>query len=362
MTRTPLYNVIADQISVQGEMPIDEFMGLALFHDEYGYYTNADPFGTQGDFITAPDISQIFGELIALCVMDMWQRWGQPSQLTLLELGAGRGTLMQDMMRTLAAFPDLAARCHIVTLEKSPKLQNVQRKALRPYETHFASCTWGEDIDGLDINSACFFVGNEILDAIPIKQFKYQNNAWHEQVVTVEGGALQFSLRECVSPKSAPDNPNEGDVFEISQPRTKFMDRLLSAVKGQLAAGLLFDYGHEQTAYGDTLQAVYRHEYCKILDHVGQADISAHVDFDAMMRVAQKHEHVQFCKVSEQGAFLSRLGGAHRAQQLASMAKTQDQAKNILDSYERLRGDDKMGRLFKVMGIGCGGQYELAGF
>lgn len=328
-----------------GPMDVTSFMTLCVSH----YYATRDPFGAAGDFTTAPEISQMFGELLGLCLADGWQNLGAPAAFTLLECGPGRGTLMADMLRATRNVPGFHAAARIVLMETSPVLREKQKNMLASYDVR-----WIETLADLATESdpgPLFCVANEFLDALPIRQAVFQGGQWRERRIglTGEDEDFVFGAGAPVAPPPCP-TPQDGTVFEWSPAREGFVRALSVSLKERGGFALLIDYGHTKTGLGDTLQAVKAHKFVSVLKKPGAADLTSHVDFAAISRAA-KEEGVYVQGATPQGAFLERLGIAARAARLDQRGE-----------QERLCAPDRMGTLFKVMAL-CGEERAtLAGF
>ncbi|MBB6306829.1 class I SAM-dependent methyltransferase [Xanthobacter tagetidis] len=339
---------IRGQIAAGGPMPLRRFMALALGHPKYGYYITRDPLGAAGDFVTAPEISQMFGELIGLWAVAQWQAMGAPSPFRLVELGPGRGTLMADALRAARVMPDFAAAARLHLVETSPALRAAQARALG-----VATPQWHDRLEDVPDGPA-IVVANEFFDAIPIDQFVFQGGRWHERRVGLDdAGALAFGLHPMPSPEAAPlaaplGPPAEGAVLERMEPGPA--QALARRIAGQGGAALVIDYGHGG-GYGDTLQALKAHRFVDPLADPGEADLTAHVDFSALARLARAAGARAFGPLG-QGAFLLRLGLAQRAERLKAGKDAAAQA--AVEAAElRLAGtqEGQMGALFKAMVI-----------
>ena len=349
---------LADCIRLEGPMPIARFMAEALGHPKWGYYTSRDPFGRTGDFITAPEISQMFGELIGLWCAERWQALGAPDPFNLVELGPGRGTLMADALRAGAALPGFAAVARVHLVETSPVLRAAQRDALQHGDVN-----WHDRIADLPPGPT-IAIANEFFDALPIRQFQRGEDGWHERMVGCQDGRLCFLLNPGVMPSAPLPGALQAApidaIVEVSPARTAAMAELAHTLVSQGGAALIIDYGHGQSGAGDTLQAMRGHEYADALDAPGQADLTAHVDFQALGEAAHQAGAQTFGPVG-QGAFLAQLGIATRADNLLRQA-TPDQAEEIRAALHRLTGQDQMGQLFKVMAVAAVGSPPPPGF
>jgi NADH dehydrogenase [ubiquinone] 1 alpha subcomplex assembly factor 7 len=329
---TPLEKIIGEIIAAEGPMPIDRYMSLCLGHPLHGYYMSRDPFGEQGDFMTAPEISQIFGELIGVWCAAAWDAMGKPAQFNLVELGPGRGTLMADMLQAAKVMPGFreAARIHLV--EMSPVLRKLQKEKL-------GNVTWHESIASIP-DGPLLLIANEFFDAIPIRQFEKRHGKWLERCVGAEGmGFMPAAL----------DNAQgaDGDVIEFAPQRSEIARVIGQHLAKQKGCALIIDYGHLQTAPGDTLQAVRAHQYVAVTDQPGESDITSHVDFEALAK-ALSQGGASVPLAITQRAFLLAMGFEQRAAILSSKADAN--SRDILArAVARLAGETEMGNLFKVM-------------
>ena len=357
---TRLAGRIKDLIAANGPISVAEYMAMCLFDPEDGYYTTREPFGVEGDFTTAPEISQMFGEIVGVWLVATWQALGHPLPATIAEIGPGRGTLMKDLLRTIRRLaPDLESGSQIVLIETSPRLVEVQRRTLGEWSDR---ARWLTSVDDLPAHPL-FIVGNELFDAIPVRQFVKTPDGWRERMVGLdEAGALSFfagmaSLDDTLLPAGSAD-ASEGSIFEIAPARSAVMAGIAAHIAKAGGAGLLFDYGHLASGLGDTLQAVHRHGYDLVFAHPGDADLTSHVDFEALAREAARHG----LKAASmpQGEFLLVMGLLERAGSLGANA---DEARReeIRKEVERLAAPDQMGTLFKVLAISRG-LIELAPF
>lgn len=349
-----LETIIKNEILHNGPMDIGHYMNLCLGHPQHGYYITRDPFGKTGDFVTAPEVSQMFGEMIGAWIIDTWQKLGAPSSFTLLECGAGRGTLMSDIMRVAKSVSDFTNAVQIKLLETSPVLIKKQQEALSAY-----SPKWYGSLSEVDLNDPLIVIGNEFLDALPIRQFRKDNNQLKEVVIGVdEDKKLSLGLSNQPSDIDAPLNMKEGEILELAPIRNQFMKTVLDMLKKNRGAGLFIDYGYNQS-FGDTLQAIKDHKFIPVTDHVGDADITSHVDFLSLRKLC-KQEGVHEYGLVKQADFLKSLGIVTRAQILKQKA-TSAQSGKIEKDLNRLVGLDEMGKIFKVMAFSSE-PLPLAGF
>ena len=325
-------------IGSQGPISIAQYMTMALLDPESGYYATRDPFGTRGDFITAPEISQMFGELVGLWVVQCWRNSGSPSPARLVELGPGRGTLMADALRAVRVAPEFLDAVEIVLVEASPVLRQMQHEKV-------PGARWLDHFDP-DVLSdrPLFLIANEFFDALPIRQYVKTERGWCERMVTAEGGELAFALAPVASALDVGE-AKDGAVYETSPASIALTEEISRIIATRGGAALIIDYGHEG-GFGDTLQAVAKHKYASILEAPGEADLSAHVDFAALANAARRGGASAFGPAG-QGAFLNALGLAARAQQL--IQKNPGEKESIEAAVDRLT--IQMGTLFKALAI-----------
>ncbi len=338
-----LTKLLIRRINATGPMTIADYMAECLLHPEHGYYSTRDPFGAPGDFTTAPEISQMFGELLGLCLAQSWLDNGQPNPFTLAELGPGRGTLMADILRVAAKVPGFVAAADIVMLEASPTLQLAQRKALDGYKA-----TWIEAIDALP-KAPLYLVANEFFDALPIRQFRRDDAGWREIQIVADDDALSTALSApahfaIVEHRLADTKP--GDIVEICPNVGPIMQTISARIASRGGAAIIVDYGNWRSR-GDTFQAVQKHISVNPLDDPGQVDLTAHVDFEAL---AASAPDVSVTALATQGDLLNRLGIQTRSQQLAQNL-TGDALINQQTAHTRLTDPKKMGTLFKAIAL-----------
>ena len=361
--RTPLDAEIRARIARAGPMPMDEFMALCLYDPQHGYYSRRSPFGAAGDFITAPEISQMFGELVGLWAVEVWQVMGTPDPVALIECGPGRGTMMKDVLRAARAMPDFLKAAHVHLVETSPGLRSRQRETLSAAGD--VALHWHAGIDEVPAIPS-IIVANEFFDALPVRQAERRPTGWHERMVTVDAGGRLMLTAGC-NPLSEPGlmippavaAAPTGEIFEWRS-RDAVTAIARRAVSG--GAALIIDYGHIRSATGDTFQAVRSHRYANPLASPGLADLTAHVDFEALGEAAQAAGARVHGPV-EQGTWLKRLGIEVRAAVLGAHV-SETQRADIAAAVHRLTGTgpDQMGALFKVMAFSAPGIEQLPGF
>lgn len=340
---TPLAVLLKRQIKAHGPMPLSDYMAACLLHPDHGYYTGRDPFGAKGDFTTAPEISQMFGEMIGLWLAQCWMMQGRPDPFILAEAGPGRGTLMADALRATHAVSGFHDAMQVVLIEASPKLQAQQQATLAAYGPN-----WLPSLSDLP-DGPLFFVANEFFDALPVRQFVRDPGGWRECQVGLVKDALTLGLSE-PAPVAHLDHrlqdTSNGDVVELCQPAQIVMADLAQRLAQNGGVGLILDYGGWHSR-GDTVQAVRNHESEDILANPGQADLTAHVDFEALANAAK---HVAVTEMVPQGVFLERLGITARAQALARNL-TGAELDSHVAAHRRLTHPDEMGNLFKAMAL-----------
>ncbi len=338
---TTLKNHIQNLIEENGPISIAHFMELCLTHPKLGYYTGRDPLGREGDFITAPETSQMFGELIGLFMADYWLGLGSPKPFHFIELGPGRGTLMADALRAIKIIPGMAESIHVHFLEVSPALMAKQKKAV-------PEATWHETLD--DIPFGCsFIIANEFFDCLPIRQFVMTDSGWAERMVGLEGEGLVFTLSEKNLPSNLPMTAEIGNIFEVCPQAGYWMDAIASKLMTSGGMGLIIDYGYSAQGFGDTFQAIQKHEYADVLQNPGACDLTAHINFHDLKTRGQNAELDVYGPVF-QGEFLQTIGLEHRASQLLKSAN-RPQEKEILAAVKRLVDEGEMGTLFKVLAM-----------
>jgi NADH dehydrogenase [ubiquinone] 1 alpha subcomplex assembly factor 7 len=358
---SPLHAEIKRLIKASGPMPVWRYMELCLSHPQHGYYVSRDPLGREGDFTTAPEVSQMFGELLGLWAASVWRGIGSPQTMRLIELGPGRGTMMSDALRALRVLPPLYQSLSVHMVEINPVLREKQKSTLAALR----NISWHERIDDVP-EGPCVIFANEYFDVLPIHQMVRRETGWHERVITLDeeenfvyGVAPDPTLGfEALLPPLVRAAPL-GAIFEW-RPDTDIM-MLARRVRDQRGAALIVDYGHVRSDVGDTFQAIARHSFADPLKTPGLADITAHVDFEALSRAAEAVGATAHGPVT-QGEFLQRLGIETRALTLMQRA-SHEVSEDISNGLKRLIGGGRtgMGSLFKVLGISDPGVPMLAG-
>jgi len=329
---------------IRGEGPISvaDYMTACLHDPAEGYYATRPRLGPQGDFITAPHVSQMFGELLGLWAVAVWDALGRPPRVRLVEMGPGDGTLMGDVWRACRASPAFAAAQETWLVETSEPLRAAQTARLGE-----AGVQWASALAGIPVDAPIILLANELLDCLPIHQAVFTKGGWRERRVGVDArGALAFTLGEAPPKDLKPGAP--GEVREWS-PALEELGREVGALIVKAGGAALFiDYGRDAAGPGDTLQALRGHAKEGPLDHPGAADLTAHADFPTFLSAARE-AGAHTTAISAQGDFLRSLGIGLRAQRLT--AARADQAAVIARQVERLIAPDQMGSLFKVAAI-----------
>ncbi len=337
-----LTEVLARRIRDAGPITVADYMTECLQHPTLGYYATRDPFGASGDFTTAPEISQMFGELLGLAVAQAWLDRGAPSPFNLVELGPGRGTLMADMLRATAQVSDFVGGAELHLVETSRVLREVQKATIARPVTHHDKIA---DIP----DGPLFLVANEFFDALPIRQFIREGQGWRERVVGLDQGKLSFGLTDVMRPEFLNyrlGDTADGDLVEYAPAAAAIAREIGQRVCCDGGAAFIVDYGGWRSL-GDTLQALQDHAFADPLASCGAADLTAHVDFEAIAKAAVSAQHT---KLTPQGIFLERLGITARAQSLAEGLSGETLESHVA-AHRRLTHGREMGTLFKVMAI-----------
>jgi len=351
---TQLADILIRRIAATGPITIADYMTECLLHPEYGYYSTHDPFGTAGDFTTAPEISQMFGELLGLCIAQTWLDQGSPEEFTLAELGPGRGTLMADILRVTNSVPGFRDAANLHLVEASETLRARQKGTLPT-----APVVWHNEVSTLP-EAPLFLVANEFFDALPIRQFSRNEAGWCERQVGIQNNKLTLGL-------SAPapitllshrlEDTKPGDIVELCPPAGPIVGSIAGRISKHGGCALVIDYGNWRSL-GDTFQAIRNHKPVNPLDQPGQTDLTAHVDFEALSNAATD---VAISQMTTQGVLLERLGITPRTQALAQSLRGKALEDHI-SAHRRLTHMDEMGSLFKAIALHPIGSLLPAGF
>lgn len=410
---TPLARELKARIRDDGPISVEAFMEACLCDPEHGYYCGAEVLGRGGDFVTAPEISQVFGELIGLWCVATWQAWGEPSRFNLVELGAGRGTMMADALRAARVAPKFLEATEVFIFEQNPTLKRTQQQTLSDagvpvhwtgldvaFDLEPELADAGEDIDGdgatigqafseddiaegdvqsIDLPDApTLLLANEFLDCLPVSQFvatEDETPGWQRRFVDLdEDGEFQFTLGRYTPSPDAPlplpmrglenavTNAQPGDIFEVRDYANSDIGVLVDLMpwpRDKFHGALFIDYGHVRSSIGDTLQSVRGHGFEHPLTSPGEADVSAQVDFELFARVANDAGFEADGPLT-QGEFLGRLGLVERASKL--MSSNPEKAAQIEADVHRLMAPQGMGGRFKVIGVRGPETPQLPGF
>ncbi len=346
--------ILRQRIEQEGPIPVAEYMAAALGHPEHGYYMHREPIGAAGDFVTAPEVSQMFGEIIGLWCLSVWEQMHHADPFAFVELGPGRGTLVADVLHAVRIRPAFSAAARLRLVETSPVLGEHQRRALSGrggswHKTFAEAASAGGDMP-------LIVIANEFFDALPVHQLERTRTGWRERLVGLDAksGRFRFGLASEVTPLADLVPPPlqhapVGSIFEVSPERSRLAGEIAARIARSGGAALIIDYGHGASATGDTLQAVRRHRYADVLVDPGEADITAHVDFEALAQAAAQTGAKVHGPVP-QGPFLRHLGIEARAAALLRDASPA-QARDVPAALRRLIAPDEMGTLFKALAV-----------
>ncbi|MBL1404694.1 MAG: methyltransferase [Hyphomicrobiales bacterium] len=350
---TKLAEKLKRGISVSGPISLAEYMHICMADPQYGYYKNQIAIGAKGDFITAPEVSQMFGELIGIWCIDIWQKLGAPNQFCLAELGPGKGTLMSDLLRAANIVPEFLSAANIVMVETSDLMRQAQKERLQDIDKNI---TWVSEVNDLP-QMPTIVVANEFLDVLPVHQYVKSGDKWSERGVSVDDKdqlhdvLLAGTIEEALLPKGAADEP-QGSVYETSPAREAIIEMLSATFLEHQGAALFIDYGHAISSFGDTFQALRSHGIADPLAEPGLADLTSHVDFERLAKCASRLNIEP--RISTQAEFLLAMGLIERAGSLGQMGDAQSQTQ-ISNAVERLASDSQMGSLFKVLSLTSNG-------
>ena len=350
---TALQAHIKDIIRTRGPITVARYMEICLTHPEHGYYTSKDPLGVAGDFTTAPEISQMFGELIGLFLADYLLAVGRPSPINIIELGPGRGTLMKDALRAMEIVPDLPKTALVHFIEVSPTLKKAQKKAV-------PGANFPDSLDEIP-PGFCFIIANEFFDCLPVRQFIKASPGWDERMVMVEDNKLVFTRGDIAGASTLPEvGFNPGDIKEACPQAAFWISAISQRLDHSGGLGLIIDYGYDKEGVGDTFQAIKNHKSVGVLDSPGMSDLTAHVNFPDLKHKAEQNNLAAFGPLT-QSSFLQNIGIEQRARTLLENA-SDAQKKDILSAVARLVSDKEMGKLFKVLCLGKKSWPAPAGF
>jgi SAM-dependent MidA family methyltransferase len=363
MDRSPLEEEIRVRIQKAGPMSVRQFMSYCLTHPDHGYYMTRDPLGRSGDFVTSPEISQVFGELIGLWAASAWRLMGQPENVRLCELGPGRGTMMLDALRAAQVVPKFRQAIVVHLVEVSPVLRQRQEVSFAGLDV---PVMWHETFEDVP-EGPIVILANEFMDALPVNQAIKQFNGWYERTVEIDSaGSLAFGISDEQIPlfeQTLPPQVRDAPVGSIYEWRSEHLALGIGQrVVSQGGAALIIDYGHTESAVGETLQAVGGHAFANPLVSPGEVDLTAHVDFQALALAAERMGARVFGPI-EQARFLRNLGVEKRAIALKAYVP-REKGEEVDAGVQRLLGEGRgeMGRLFKAIAFADPKLGDLPGF
>ena len=334
------------KLSEQDSIPLDKFINYALYDKEIGYYMRNNPFGSKGDFVTAPTISRLFSEIIGIWIITFWQSIGRPGKFNLIELGAGNGEMMEVMIETFRNFPDFFNSCQIKIHEKSKFLIETQKKKLNSKRI-----IWIKDLKKID-KLPSIFIANEFFDALPIKQFIKKKEQWFERYVgfkknkSFEFIDKKFDMKN-FEKKNKINISNNQKIIEYSPLVRKYLELISNIIKKNNGGLLIIDYGYNDFKMKNTLQGIFNHKHINILENVGNADITYNLNFKLIEKIINKLENLNTI-MTNQRKFLTNMGILKRAE-IISKKETFSKKADIFYRVKRLIHENEMGNLFKVM-------------
>ncbi|MDI7774874.1 SAM-dependent methyltransferase [Asticcacaulis sp. EMRT-3] len=331
---------LIEQITLEGPLSVADYMTQCLLDPHHGYYTRHVSLGADGDFLTAPLVSQMFGEMIGVWLAETWREMGAPPAFRLVEIGGGDGTLMRDILRVAARVPGLRQAAQAVMIEPSQALRALQA-AVDP------GISFADALHAIATDLPVILIANEVLDCLPARQFVQTEKGWFERRIGLIDGQLGFGLVEIGPDFTPPEDSQQGDIIEISLAQMRFGEQIGGLLRKATGAALLIDYGRDTPGAGDTLQALHRHQKTDPLAEPGRHDLTMWADFPAVAAAAQAAG--ARVALTTQGEYLHRLGIATRLDALGRLHPVHAPA--LQRQYERLTADDQMGRLFKVLGV-----------
>jgi len=348
--RTPLELQLIETIRADGPVSVEQYMTICLGDAKHGYYMGKDPFGRGGDFITAPEVSQMFGEAIGVWLATAWQMMGSPKKVNLVELGPGRGTLMADMLRAVKVLEDFAAAIEVHLVDMSPALRKQQGETLKGLPINVS---WHQRFEQVPAGPT-MVVANEFFDALAMRQIERADDGWHERMVEVdENGNLALGLaKDTVAKADVPvwaSDAKVGEIAETSPQRLAVAEQIGARLAKHNGAALIVDYGHALSFVGDTFQAVRRHKFVDVLHRPGQTDLTSHVDFEALAQGFRAGGAVVHGPRTQQ-SFLVAMGLREREKTLRKNAGARERIM-VSRQAERLVSEKQMGHLFKVIAV-----------
>ena len=327
-------------------LPLDEFINFSLYNKNHGYYMKKKIFGKKGDFITAPNISRLFSEIIAIWVISFWQSIGYPKKFNLIELGAGNGEMMKIIIESFKNFPSFFSSCNFLIHEKSPSLIKIQKKKLNKIKIN-----WISKLDKISKDPS-IFIANEFFDSLAIKQFKKKDMQWYERFVNLENPKKPFFFEKKVDIKKIEKKirfkiSKKQNFIEYSNLGLKYLDDISSLIKKNNGGLLLIDYGYTSEKMKDTLQGISNHKFANILDNIGKVDITHNISFYVFQKFIKQLGGLKN-NLTSQKNFLTKMGINQRAEVISKNQSFIKKA-DIYYRLKRLIGEKQMGNLFKVM-------------
>ena len=341
------------------KIPLDKFINYCLYNKKNGYYMNSNPFGITGDFTTAPNISRLFSEMIAIWTISFWESLRSPKKFNLIELGAGNGEMMKVMIESFKRFPSFISSCNIFIYEKSPKLIKEQKKKIK-----FKNIKWITNLKKLN-KSPSIFLANEFFDAIPIKQFLKSRSNWFEKFVHISSNKKAKFINKRINIKKIEKKINfkvsdKQNFIEYSPLGLKYLKDIFGFIKKNNGGLLIIDYGYFDEKMKDTLQAIYKQKYSKVLENIGKSDITYNINFYLVKKIAKNFNELNI-NFTSQKKFLTNLG-IHQRAEIIGKNKTFSEKSDIFYRLKRLIDKKEMGNLFKVMLIKKSNNNSQIGF
>ena len=327
-------------------LPLDKFINLCLYDKKFGYYIKKNPFGKEGDYVTAPNISRLFSEMLAIWIVSFWKSLGSPQKFNMIELGAGNGEMMKVLIESFQNFPFFFNSCNFIIYEKSPLLIKIQKKKLIK-----TKITWISKINNIK-KIPSIFIANEFFDAIAIKQFKKKEKLWYENYVNFNSKKKPFFFEKKVDIKKIEKEINfkisqNQNFIEYSELGLNYLKSISEVIKNNTGGLLLIDYGYNKKKMKNTLQAVSNHKFANILDNIGNVDITHNINFELFKRFIKQLGDLE-SSLTTQKKFLTKMGIKQRAE-IISQNKNFLKKADIYYRLKRLIDEKQMGNIFKVM-------------
>ena len=328
------------------KLPLDKFINYCLYDKKNGYYMKKNPFGKTGDFTTAPNISRLFSEMIAIWTISFWESLGSPKKFNLVELGAGNGTMMKIMVESFKKFPSFLKSCNILIYEKSPLLIKKQKR-----DINIKNIKWIKNLGEIK-KLPCIFIGNEFFDAIPIKQFFKKKGKWYEKMVEISSNNVSKFIKKEIDIKNLDKKFNfkishNQNFIEYSPLGLKYLKEISKIIRKNKGGLLIIDYGYFEKKMKNTLQAICNKKSSQVLKNIGKSDITYNLNFYIIDKILRYHKDLEI-NYTSQKKFLFNLGIFKRAE-IISKNKTFNEKVNIFYRLKRLTNDSEMGKIFKVM-------------